>query len=498
MILKIVIGITCVLQTTMAVSAELSPTAQEWVDITLSRFGEGWDEDAGMLGNSRGHGTRSTMFHALGLLQRGKEADQERACKAIQSVCRQQFIAPGEKYHGTFSRSDREGPPEKNGILWKDYDPNWREFIGLSMILVLEQCNDAVDEIIRNAMLDALHYACEGAYERNVTWAYTNISLMSAYLLAWGGKQFDNANWKTRGEELSRILFENFKKHKTFNEYNSPTYNGVNLWALAAWRTVAPTPEMAVMGTKMEADLWRDIAQSYHAELGNMCGPYDRSYGMDMRNYFAITGIAIALATESSASIPDLANSRRHLNDMAYLPLLALLGLKVPDDVLPHLKAFQSERRYARIIEGGRVDRRAYSWLHERYMVGVETNSRVVRSSTQYHPFTVHWKNKGNEVCWLKFIGDTPVIVSLVDDFVQISPAHGGSKPVLCFEVYAPDAAASSFTTEAWNLPGITLKTPAIPVAPIVTQQRDTFTVSYAIAEDSENSQLLLRVEAEK
>jgi len=91
----------------------------------------------------------------------------------------------------------------------------------------------------------------------------------------------------------------NFKKHKTFSEYNSPTYNGVNLWALAAWRVMAPTPGMAVMGMEMEAGLWRDIARSYHAGLGNICGPYDRSYGMDMRRYFAITGIAIALRTHA-------------------------------------------------------------------------------------------------------------------------------------------------------------------------------------------------------
>lgn len=52
--------------------ADLSPTVQEWVDITLSRFGETWSEEAGMIGGGGAHGTRGTMFYALGLLQRGR------------------------------------------------------------------------------------------------------------------------------------------------------------------------------------------------------------------------------------------------------------------------------------------------------------------------------------------------------------------------------------------------------------------------------------------
>lgn len=489
MTVGICIGLVLIIQTVTIADADLSPTVQEWVDITLSRQGETWDEAAGMIGSSKGNSTRGTMFYALGLLQRGREEDAERACTAIRSVCKQQYVAPGMKYHGTFSRSDREQPPENGG----DFDPNWREFIGLSMILALEQCGDSVDKETRQAMLDALRYACEGAYERNVSWQYTNISLMSAFLLGWGARQFDHTEWKTRGEELSRDIYENFIKHGTFTEYNSPTYNGVNLWALAAWRVIAPTPEMAVMGTEMEAGLWRDIARSYHAGLSNFCGPYDRSYGMDMRRYFAITGIAIALATESPASMPDL-SSHTHLHDVAYLPLLALLGLQVPEDAMAHLKSFQGTRRYARIIEKGRTDRRAYSWLYDTYMVGVQTNSRGTKTSNQYHPFTVHWKGNNDAISWIRFISDTLAIISLSGDAIEIQPARKSVQTVLNFEIYAPGAETASFNAGSWNLPGITIKTPVVPVNPEVTQKDNTFTVSYPIPEGHKRNRLIIEV----
>lgn len=488
MVVKTCIGLVLILTTMGIAHADVSPAVQKWVDIVLVRSGETWDEEAGMLGNSKGHSTRGTMFYALGLLQRGHEEDGERACNAIRSVCNQQYVAPGTNYHGTFSRSDKEQPPADGG----SHDPNWREFIGLSMILVLEQCGESVDEITRQAMLDALRYACEGAYERNVRWQYTNISLMSAFLLSWGGKQFDTPEWKTRGEKLSRDIYENFSKDKTFSEYNSPTYNGVNLWALAAWRVIAPVPEMAVMGAEMEADLWRDIARSYHAGLGNVCGPYDRSYGMDMGRYFAITGIAIALATESPITMPDLYNSI-HRHDRAYLPLLALLGLRVPDDAMTHLKSFQGARRYARIVERGSADRRAYSWLYDTYMVGVQTNARVRKATTQFHPVTVHWKGNNGSVYWIRFIGDIPVIISLVDNAIEITPERK-ARSVLCFEVYAPGAGKADFDAESWNLPGITIKTPVVPVNPEVTRKDNTFTVSYPIPEGHERNRLSIKV----
>jgi hypothetical protein len=494
MFFKASIGIVLVLQVVAAADAGVSPTVKDWVDITLSHFDEVWDDETDMVSDSRGHGTRKTMFYALGLLQRGQEEDRDRACRAIRAVCLQQFIAPGKNYHGTFGRSDNEQAPEGDGIVWKDYDPNWREFVGLSMILALEHCNEVVDDVTRDAMLNSLRYACEGAYERNVRWNYTNISLMSAFLLAWGGKQFDIMEWKKRGEELSLEIYDNFQKHKTFSEYNSPTYNGVNLWALAAWRRFAPTQQMTTMANEMEADLWRDIARAYHAGLGNVCGPYDRSYGMDMGDYFAITGIAIALATESPVSMPSLIEGGSHFSEIAYLPLLALLGLNVPDDALSRLKTFTGEQRYARIIEDGRVDRRAYSFLYDNCMVGVETNSRASRSSTQYHPFTVHWRGEKDEICWLRFVGETPVIVSLSDTAVQIVPAHKKSNVVLRFEVYAPGATPASFTPETWNLPGMSVKTPTVPADPVVTKQRDRLTISYEIAAGSEEAKLIVKV----
>lgn len=71
MIFRTCIGLALIFQTVAIADTDLSSTVQEWVDITLSRHGEGWDEAAGMIGSQKGHGTRGTMFYASGLLQQG-------------------------------------------------------------------------------------------------------------------------------------------------------------------------------------------------------------------------------------------------------------------------------------------------------------------------------------------------------------------------------------------------------------------------------------------
>jgi hypothetical protein len=103
-------------------------------------------------------------------------------------------------------------------------------------------------------------------------------------MLCFGGNRFDEPVWFHEGERMAREVYRLFKQHDAFAEYNSPTYCGVDLYALALWRSYPSlSPHLTRWGEEMEALLWRDLAQFYHADLRNLAGPYDRSYGMDMR-----------------------------------------------------------------------------------------------------------------------------------------------------------------------------------------------------------------------
>ena len=55
----------------------------------------------------------------------------------------------------------------------------------------------------------------------------------------------------------------------------------------------ALSPLLAKLGGEMESSLWRDTTQFYHADLRNLAGPYDRSYGMNLLDYVSVIGIWI-------------------------------------------------------------------------------------------------------------------------------------------------------------------------------------------------------------
>ena len=103
-----------------------------------------------------------------------------------------QFDEPSAVYHGTFARHHGEPHPPANAVIWRDYDPNWREFIGTVFIILLKDFGELLPAELQNQMRHAIRLAAEGAFERKVAAEYTNISLMSAFLLDYAGELHQN------------------------------------------------------------------------------------------------------------------------------------------------------------------------------------------------------------------------------------------------------------------------------------------------------------------
>ena len=121
---------------------------------------------------------------------------------------------------------------------------------------------------------------------------------------------------------LANAIEALFRQQQGFSEYNSPTYYGVDLWALALWRGSA-SPLLQTAGLRLEAALWRDIADFYHPGLYNLCGPYDRAYGMDMMRYASLLGLWLWWGC-GAAAFPDPTRPFGHAHDFCATPLLAL------------------------------------------------------------------------------------------------------------------------------------------------------------------------------
>ncbi|MEU7004976.1 hypothetical protein [Nonomuraea sp. NPDC046570] len=452
----------------------MTASVTRWMD-TL------WDREVRLLRSpnavtGQAHLVRETAWYAVGLLSRSRTGDEERAVAALAAVLAQQYDAPGTSHHGTWRRVADEPEPAPDAGRDRDYDPNWREFVGSALLLLLHGFEPRLPGELVGRIDHALRLAAEGALARAVAPEYTNIALMGAYLFDAVGCRLGVPALRAAGEDLARRVHQLWAETRTFTEFNSPTYYGVDLFALVLWRRCAPSPVLRQLGAQMEEHLWREIAARYHPALQNLAGPFDRAYGMDMRRYVALTGLWIRLATGKGGTPLPAAGTPRveHAHDWCFATCFALLGAEPPADAAAQLSAFRDPRLVTTRIAGS-PPRTATTWLGERHCVGAQDAVGAMdRADGQYCPVTVHWLAPGREhdVNWLRLAPSSPAD-AVVDEEGTLLLTHRATlaRPYPCFLVRAPQPRPGDVTPGCWRLPGLTVGITCDPALDVRTSR---------------------------
>jgi hypothetical protein len=470
---------------------QLDGNARDLFERSMTWLDGYWDEQAGLLQAPDTYGTervapgmrlhfvRETSYYALGLLSRGGQGDRERALRALTALLDNQFDMPAAPFHGTWRRAPEEPDPPEDAVVWRDYDPNWREFIGTALLVLLGEHERRLPAEIVARIDRALQLAVAGTLARQVPASYTNIALMCAWLLDACGARFGRPEWQARAEDYAEEIYALFARTGAFEEYNSPTYYGVDMAALVMWRARGVGPRLRERGAAMEAALWRDLARYYHAGLRNLAGPYDRSYGMDLRRYGGLIGLWIWLAVgRELAPFPDPARPFDHPWDFGAGPLYALLGVQAPADVLPHLRRFQGQRQVEQIIAEA-PPRIATAWVGEHALLGGERGGGDRRNWKQFHPATLHWRMPDGDVGWARLRYPGPADATAERDRLSISCM--GDEQAIVFEVYAPGADAALQQATRWQLPGLAVRVECGGMALEAEQQGDMMQLRYRL-----------------
>ncbi len=357
-------------------------------------------DDEGVPGRSL-HQVPQSAWYALDVGSRG---DDERTASVVSALLALQHDTPGTPWHGTFARFAEAPEPREGAIEWEDYDPNWRQFVGIALRLLLTHYPSALDAGLRRRVEDAIALAAAGEQASGrLTWWYTNIALQHAWLLV-------EAGLVDEGEELAERVVEGWRQHGTFQEFSSPTYDGVDLWALALWRGHSSSERLRTWGAELEAGLWRTFALRFHAGLGNIAGPYTRAYGLDLHRYVGKVALLVAgAAGVDAAPLPDLdAETIAHGHDLQSLPSLVLAPPTVPDDALAHLRAFGGERTVHDVISTWPTRREATAWLGDDIAIGAEDGESDWMGWYQFVAGTVHWRRPDGQVGVLRYVPDGP------------------------------------------------------------------------------------------
>jgi len=399
---------------------------------------------------------RESSSYALGLLLRNGKGDDSRAIDILNAVLAQQYHAPDKPFDGTFHRNLVEAYPPVNAVIWRDYDPNWREFIGTTFAMILEEYPNRIPRELADRMLDSIDLAVSGEIKNHrLVPTYTNPALMYGFLWNFAAVRSHRADWIAQSTEWQETVYKLFEKHDAFNEYNSPTYCGVDLYALGLWRRYGSTAHMRAMGSEMEATLWRDEAEFYNANLRNLSGPFDRAYGMDMESYVSVIGLAMRTVLDArTAPLPGLDPPLEHLdhsNDLWFSPHLVILGTCIPEDALAKIKRFAGEHLVRRQITDQRI---ATAWIGKSVIYGGEATAQTmdVGAEAQFHPATVQWRTPSGEIGWIQLV-QSPMIDAKADEHGLTISTTG----TIRLRIHAKGLSQGKISATDWELPGLSV-----------------------------------------
>ncbi len=95
-------------------------------------------------------------------------------------------------------------PPARYARLFVEYDPNWREFVGTTLAVLLEEYSDRLPEALRKQMESAIERVVSSEIsEARLRPDYSNIALMHGFLWSWAGRRLQRPEWIRGGREFS-------------------------------------------------------------------------------------------------------------------------------------------------------------------------------------------------------------------------------------------------------------------------------------------------------
>ena len=330
------------------------------------------------------HSVRET---ALGAFLDLKGGNVERAVIAIGNVLALQYPDSEWPWSGTFPvTAEQVDPPGADAVEWLHYDPNWRQFLGC----ILAMCvTDHGGSLPPNMLVDidaALLRCVSGEPEARIAPWYTNPNLMHAWLLGHVGVNRDDDALVAASRRRRATIIERFERHGDIDEYNSPTYDGIDLWALGLWVTFPPTDEFRATGDAIIERMAERISTLFHPRFGTTAGPYIRAYGLNPRSYVSLAGLCAHLAGEPADSVlpATIDPETVHVHDLYFLPVLSRVATAFTDRL--DLRPVADERHHVQRFTGSVAE----SLLRPDLAIGWERGRRHEASLDQYVAFSAH------------------------------------------------------------------------------------------------------------
>jgi hypothetical protein len=429
------------------------------LDALRAIHDELWDAEVGLTrmapGVTPGADLRSLNLHAvretaLGAFLDLMTGEVARAQQAIDALLAHQYVATDTPWAGTFKVTAEQADPPADAVEWLHYDPNWRQFIGCILAHTLNRFESLLPRASVDRIEDAVARAVHGEPDGRIPDWYTNPGLMHAWLCGWFGRRCNDSDARRRGDDrLTRVLAR-LDRYGDVDEYNSPTYDGIDLFAAALWRASPPTDEFAAGGERLVRTIGTRLSALYHPALAAICGPYIRAYGVQLDRYVSLAGewLALAGADDTGVLPAELTPATDHVHDLYFLPLFTDLG----EHVLPHLEL--QDVTTPRQHEQAFGDAVATSHLTPKSAIGCERGRVHEFARQQYVPFTAHFFSPTANAVAVRLGAATNVIdVDMTSPNTAVVRANARDTVQLIIDASAPlELEGATFTVGTFSI----------------------------------------------
>ncbi|UPL02755.1 hypothetical protein LCI18_013689 [Fusarium solani-melongenae] len=390
----------------------MSRNARSLFTESMNWMDDYYDSEAGYLFDfsattALNHDTRSSVWYALGLLARNQGDDATEAEKIITNVIHAQYEDPKDEWYATYQKEPEEpyvGSPHYPAKIYNSWDPNWRGFVGTTLIMAMEEYSAIISKSTQKLILQSLYNTTKGDEYRfgntdntkdNLYPAYSNPSIMRAFVSGWTGRRLNEKNMTSSGEKYAKDIINLFNRANTLSEFNSGMYTGVSLFGLLLWSKYLPEDSvMTKEAPSMIEHTWEAIGQLWHPGMKNIAGPWDRSYGYDMNRYLSLMALWFwTLIGKENSSLINKANHHKRL---------------IPKKVLSGLKSFSGEHTFqasAYYPPFDKVPRNITTWLSDRLTIGAESFDEIAiggpsQNQEAFNPAVVQW-DTGKEISFI-------------------------------------------------------------------------------------------------
>ena len=263
----------------------------------------------------------------------------------------------------------------------------------------------------------------------------------------------NNAEWKQKSAAWVREVARLYHLHNAFDEYNSPTYYGVDLFGLALWRSYGSTADMRDAGASIEATSGTTSPTSTIPACATSPAPTTAPTAWTWRPTSPSPASGSAPYCRPTR-LPSLSPMRR--------PIICPTSgspRRLSSSALTRLprrsrssRTFTGEHAVKRQITD---DRRATAWIGDKVILGGE-NTKLTKDAppdTQFHPATAQWRTPSETIGWF-YVWQSPKINADVDHTTmthhrRTARSSSASRP--------PAPRREDITADKWTLPGLTV-----------------------------------------